>query len=126
VRRTTGDLATAADSYRCSKLWDARGVSGGQVRRNGQRPLYEMVREHQARREAGERPAVRHCWVRPADGGAEPWPGIVVAWARGPQGWRGRVVYVVPGPEPGVGEAGVEAVNLRAAGPGGGSGVVGR
>jgi hypothetical protein len=92
-------------------------VSGGQLRRNGQRPLYEVVRDRQAQREAGERPAVRHCWVRPADGGAGPWPGIVVAWVKGPLGWRGRVVYVVPGPEPVVVESWIEAENLRAAGP---------
>lgn len=89
-------------------------MSGGQLRRNGQRPLYEVVRERQAAREAGERPAVRHCWVRAADGGGDPWPGIVVAWVRGPQGWRGRVVYVVPGPEPVVVEAWVAATDLRA------------
>jgi hypothetical protein len=88
-------------------------VSGGQLRRDGQRPLHEVVRE----RPAGERPAVRHCWVRAADGGPGSWPGVVVAWVRGPRGWRGRVVYVVPGPEPVVVEAWVDAENLRAAGP---------
>lgn len=68
---------------------------------------------------AAERPAVRHCWVRAADGGP-PWPGIVVAWVRGPHGWRGRVVYVVPGAhgqDPVLVEAWVEAPNLRPVAP---------
>ncbi|PRY13569.1 hypothetical protein [Kineococcus rhizosphaerae] len=95
-------------------------MSGGQLRRDGQRPLYEIVREQRAR---AERPAVRHCWVRPPDGG-DPWPGIVVAWVRGPRGWRGRVVYVVPGSVPGedpvLVETWVEAENLRPAGGAGG------
>jgi hypothetical protein len=85
-------------------------VAGGQLRRNGERPLYAVFRE-QAR---AERPSVRHCWVRAPDGG-DPWPGIVVAWAKGPRGWRGRVVYVVPGEEPVLVEAWVEAENLRPA-----------
>lgn len=95
-------------------------MAGGQLRRNGQRPLYQVLREQQdARRGAQdgvpERPAVRHCWVRAADGGP-PWPGIVVAWVQGAHGWRGRVVYVVPGADgadPVLVEAWVEAPNLR-------------
>lgn len=94
-------------------MCDARQVPGGQLRRDGQGPLGEVFRE----RPAGERPAVRHCWVRAADGTAESWPGVVVAWVRGVRGWRGRVVYVVPGPEPVVVEAWVDAENLRAADP---------
>ncbi|GAA0299340.1 hypothetical protein [Kineococcus aurantiacus] len=84
-------------------------MSGGQLRRDGQRPLYEVVREQRARR---EEPAVRHCWVRSPEGG-DPWPGIVVSWVRDPGGWRGRVVYVVPGDEPVLVEAWVEAEHLR-------------
>ncbi|WP_380173583.1 hypothetical protein ACFEMC_03295 [Kineococcus sp. DHX-1] len=90
-------------------------MAGGQLRRNGQRPLHEVVRRQQVLREQqsrGEQPAVRHCWVRAPDGG-DPWPGIVVAWVRGPAGWRGRVVYVVPGKEPVLVEAWVEAQHLR-------------
>ncbi|WP_432565639.1 hypothetical protein [Kineococcus sp. SYSU DK003] len=87
-------------------------MSGGQLRRNGQRPLYQVVREQQARAGVEEKPAVRHCWVRATDGG-EPWPGIVVVWVRGPNGWRGRVVYVVPGDDPVLVEAWVDAENLR-------------
>lgn len=96
-------------------LWHSGRVAGGQLRRNGQRPLYEVVRRQQVLREQqsrGEQPAVRHCWVRAPDGG-QPWPGIVVAWVRGPAGWRGRVVYVVPGEEPVLVEAWVEAEHLR-------------
>ncbi|ABS02283.1 hypothetical protein Krad_0795 [Kineococcus radiotolerans SRS30216 = ATCC BAA-149] len=107
------DHRTRVQSNARSKVWDAPPVSGGQLRRNGQRPLGAVFREALG----GERPAVRHCWVRAADGSAADWPGVVVAWVRGPDGWRGRVVYVVPGPEPVVVEAWVEAGNLRAAGP---------
>jgi len=89
-------------------------MAGGALRRNGQRPLYQLIGEGAGEARV-ERPAARHCWVRAPDGG-DPWPGIVVAWVRGPRGWRGRVVYVVPaapGDDPVLVEAWVEAVNLR-------------
>ncbi|NAZ75988.1 hypothetical protein GTQ99_11270 [Kineococcus sp. T13] len=82
-------------------------MSGGQLRGDGQRPLHEVLRRQRAA-EVAERPAGRHCWVRPPEGEPGPWPGVVVAWARGREGWRGRVVYVVP-PEPGEDAVVVEA-----------------
>ncbi len=40
--------------------------------------------------------ARRHCWVAPTNESAEPHPGLVIDWRRGPTGqWQPRVTYVV-------------------------------
>ncbi|MCI2237530.1 hypothetical protein MO973_06525 [Paenibacillus sp. TRM 82003] len=42
---------------------------------------------------AAERTAVRHCWVlTPRDGARH---GLLLAWRRDPEGWLGRVAYVL-------------------------------
>lgn len=46
--------------------------------------------------ERRQRRARTFCWVHAADSRAPgPWPGLVVEWHRGAQGWVARVVYVV-------------------------------
>ncbi|NAZ83071.1 hypothetical protein GTR02_14725 [Kineococcus sp. R8] len=43
-----------------------------------------------------ERTAGRHCWVRGPTEDPGPFPGLLLAWRRGPDGWLGRVAYVLP------------------------------
>ncbi|RBY89104.1 hypothetical protein DQ244_15200 [Blastococcus sp. TBT05-19] len=38
----------------------------------------------------------RHCWVRDPPETPGTWPGLLVEWRRGDDGWQGRVVYTVP------------------------------
>ena len=52
-------------------------------------PLPPVVRDGlQAQRERSR----AFCWVADPAG---PWPGLVTEWARGPDGWQARVVYLV-------------------------------
>lgn len=41
----------------------------------------------------------RHCWVHDPPGAPGVWPGLLVEWRRGDDGWRGRVAYAVAGPQ---------------------------
>jgi len=48
--------------------------------------------------EVGEpAPVVRHCWVIDAPEAPGRWPGLLLEWTRGPDGWRGRVALVADG-----------------------------
>ena len=46
-----------------------------------------------------ERPGGRHCWVAGPPSSPGPHPGLLLAWRREPQGWLGRVAYVVVAPD---------------------------
>jgi hypothetical protein len=39
----------------------------------------------------------RHCWVLGLPEAPGRWPGLLVEWRRGAQGWEGRVVLALPG-----------------------------
>jgi hypothetical protein len=43
----------------------------------------------------GERSVGRHCWVQGPAEDPGPFPGLLLAWRRGPEGWLGRVAYVL-------------------------------
>ena len=38
--------------------------------------------------------APQHCWVLNPPGAPGRWPGLLLEWRRGPDGWEGRVAYV--------------------------------
>lgn len=42
-----------------------------------------------------ERSAGRHCWVQGPAEDPGPFPGLLLAWRRSPDGWLGRVAYVL-------------------------------
>lgn len=41
----------------------------------------------------------RHCWVHDPPGAPGVWPGLLVEWRQGEDGWSGRVTYAVAGPQ---------------------------
>jgi len=46
--------------------------------------------------DAGDsRSALRHCWVIDPPGRPGRWPGVLIGWVSGPDGWLGHVTYVV-------------------------------
>ncbi|TFV50370.1 hypothetical protein E4P43_11420 [Blastococcus sp. TF02A-35] len=56
----------------------------------------------------------RHCWVRDPPETPGTWPGLLVEWRRGDEGWQGRVVYTVPRPHgPALVEAWLPAARLE-------------
>ena len=42
-----------------------------------------------------ERSVGRHCWVQGPAEDPGPFPGLLLTWRRGPDGWLGRVAYVL-------------------------------
>jgi hypothetical protein len=48
------------------------------------------------RRPAGEGHG-RHCWVRDPPDAPGIWPGLLVEWRQGGDGWQGRVAYTLAG-----------------------------
>ena len=40
----------------------------------------------------------RHCWVHDPLDAPGTWPGLLIEWRRGDDGWQGRVAYTVVGP----------------------------
>lgn len=60
----------------------------------------------------------RPCWVVDHELAPGRWPGLLLEWRKGPQGWRGRVILALAGAEgPLIMEAWLPAGHLR---PGGG------
>lgn len=43
----------------------------------------------------GSTPGKRHCWVAPVEAGADPHPGVVLAWRQDQGTWSAQVAYVV-------------------------------
>jgi hypothetical protein len=39
----------------------------------------------------------RHCWVHDPPDAPGTWPGLLVEWRQGEDGWQGRVAYAVVG-----------------------------
>jgi hypothetical protein len=52
-----------------------------------------------AARAAGDGGEGRHCWVRNPPEARGVWPGLLVEWRQHAEGWQGRVVYTVTGPQ---------------------------
>jgi len=118
----TGDTET---SNTCSMSCHPGGVAGGRwsrsyeeryraARARGEPSPFAQAEEELARRGAGasphatgpgrapraavepERSVGRHCWVQGPAEDPGPFPGLLLAWRRGPDGWLGRVAYVLP------------------------------
>src|SRR5207302_3297125 len=70
----------------------ARTMAGGMTRRNGP-TLAERVGNTQSARQGED---ARHCWVIDASGHPGRWPGLLLEWRRGEEGWLGRVAYAIP------------------------------
>lgn len=62
----------------------------------------------------GGMPAGRHCWVHDPPDAPGTWPGLLVEWRQGADGWQGRVSYAVSRPHgPTLVEAWLPAARLE-------------